>query len=63
MCQYLYLIIQFLERSKCDIPDEHCHILSIDKYLTMTTPLKITITLWNSLTSYYFSFYFHLLTI
>ena len=54
MCQYIYLIIQFLERSKYGISDEHCHILSIDKYLTMTTPSKITITLWSSLTSYYF---------
>ena len=54
MCQYIYLIIQFLEKSKCGISDEHCHILSIDIYLTMTTPLKITITLGSSLTSYYF---------
>ena len=63
MFQYIYLIIQFLERSKCGISDEHCHILSIDKYLTMTTPSKITITLWSSLTSYYFCFYFNLLII
>ena len=54
MFHYIYLIIQFLERSKCGISDEHCHILSIDKYLTMTTTSKITITLGSSLASYYF---------
>ena len=54
MCQYIHLIIQFLERSKCGIPAEHCHFLSIDKYLTMTTLSKITVTLWSSLASYYF---------
>ena len=54
MCQYIYLIIHFLERSKCGISDEHCHIRSIDKYLTMTTTSKITITLRSLLASYYF---------
>ena len=53
MCRYIYLIIQFLERSKYGIPDELRHIHPIDKYLTMTTPLKITITLWSLLNSYY----------